>query len=178
MVCPLDLAEANARRLLRPVFSERRTPCKGSIRQAHVIFRRAFAALKEREMSTPLYRDYILANNPDPADLQRKVWDGTPWIVDVYTGGSANVDRDRSIILWCADHFGEEAWPFSDEPRAGRWKRGGATVFGWTWYGFDTEEAMNEFRAAWPDPTIEEIAAEQGPRFDPQRDGSKQDRGA
>ena len=122
-------------------------------------------------MTTPLYRDYILANNPDPTDLQRKVWDGTPWIVDVYTGGSANVDRDRSIILWCADHFGEEAWPFTDEPRAGRWKRGGATVFGWTWYGFDTEEAMNEFRAAWPDPTIEEIAAEQGPRFGPKDDG-------
>lgn len=116
-------------------------------------------------MSTPLYRDNILANNPDPADLQRKVWDGTPWIVDVYTGRESLGERDRDFAIrqWLHDNFGDQSWPFGKEPRTGRWFRGGATIHGWTWFGFATEADMQAFLAAWPNP---------------EGDGSKQDREA
>lgn len=85
------------------------------------------------------------ANDRDP-ELQHKVWDPTPWMLDVYTGNSDD-DRMRVIMDWARERFGDEAWPIHGKP--GTWHRGGATVYGWTWFGFDTEERMREFQIKW-----------------------------
>lgn len=101
-----------------------------------------------------LYQDamaYYDANPTQDAALQHEVWDGTPWMVDAYTGNWED-GRERLMLLWCQEQFGPEAWPFSDTPRPGNWKRGGATVFGWSWFGFATEEQMKQFIEAWPAP--------------------------
>lgn len=81
----------------------------------------------------------------DPA-LQHKVWDATPWMLDVYTGNTDD-DRMRVIMDWARERFGDEAWPIHGKP--GAWHRGGATVYGWTWFGFDTEDRMREFQIKW-----------------------------
>jgi len=95
-------------------------------------------------IGSPLYQRQI-ANSDD--QLMRKVWDGTPWMCDAYTGPTAG-DRDDEIYKWCRDKFGPEAWPIHGHP--GRWHRGGATVFGWTWMGFATEQMMQQFLDRWP----------------------------
>ena len=91
---------------------------------------------------------YYESRENDKGDLQHKVWDGTPWMFDAYTGGVAN-DRDLEIREWCEDQFGPEAWPIHGKP--GSWHRGGATVYGWTWFGFATSEMMDQFKARWDD---------------------------
>ena len=103
---------------------------------------------------TELYRRLIAYDadfgmNAMVADLLRRVWKPTPWMADVYTG-SCGGDRERDIRDWCVEHYGEEAFVIGDKP--GAWQRGGVTVFGWTWMGFDTEAKLNEFLAAWPTP--------------------------
>lgn len=91
-----------------------------------------------------------IVNQDTADDLTHKVWDGTPWIVDAFTGRIGDEMRDCKIIKWCRDNFGEEAWPIHGKP--GDWHRGGATVMGWTWIGFKTEEMMHKFIEAWPAP--------------------------
>ncbi|MEM6499303.1 MAG: hypothetical protein AAF709_21580 [Pseudomonadota bacterium] len=100
------------------------------------------SSLYQRSMS------YYEANERDGGILQHKVWDGTPWMVDVYTGRVAD-DRDLEIRDWCQKNFGEMAWPIHG--RKGSWHRGGATVYGWTWFGFASEEMMNQFLSRWDD---------------------------
>lgn len=78
--------------------------------------------------------------------LNHKVWDGTPWMVNAFTGPIVE-DRMHEIISWCRERFGPEAWPIHGKP--GNWHRGGATVQGWTWFGFATKEAMQQFEAEW-----------------------------
>ena len=111
-------------------------------------------------MGSDLYKRamaYYDEHDRDPA-LQHQVWDGTPWMVDAYTGRqSRGDDRYQEMMQWCYDRFGDPAWPFTDKPRPGDWRGGNATVFGWTWFGFKTEAAMNEFIEAWPAP--ENVAA-------------------
>ena len=104
-------------------------------------------------MASALYHD-IIAWNEKQGDAERtalahRVWDGTPWMVDWY-GGRVDEARTRAMIEWCYEKFGEQAWWPSDRP--GAWQRGSATVDGWTWWGFDTEDKMREFMAAWPKP--------------------------
>lgn len=106
-------------------------------------------------MSTRLYKLILDENGGDETCLQVRVWKGTPWIADAWVGelqGGNIHERERDMLLWCDEQFGQEAYPFGDKPRAGRWKRGGATVFGWAWFGFSTEEEMDQFIAAWPSP--------------------------
>lgn len=88
---------------------------------------------------------YYDANDSDPA-LQHQVWDGYPWMLDVHTDGVAT-DRDRAICDWCRKTFGDEGHPIHGIP--GAWHRGGATVFGWTWFGFASADHMRQFRAVW-----------------------------
>ena len=76
-----------------------------------------------------------------------KVWSVTPWMLDVYTG-NIDSERYRTIVMWCRDTFGDEAWPIHGRP--GEWQTGTATVFGWTWIGFDSEAKMQRFVEAWP----------------------------
>ena len=81
--------------------------------------------------------------------LMEEVWSGTPWMVNAYTGRVSD-DRWREMMVWCQDQFGPEAHPIHGMP--GTWKVGGATVFGWTWFGFDTPEKLDQFIAKWPAP--------------------------
>lgn len=93
-----------------------------------------------------LYQRHIA---PKDDYLMHQVWDGTPWMIDAYTGSCAD-DRFQEIREWCTAEFGPEAWPIHGKP--GRWYSGGATVFGWTWMGFETEEMMRRFIERWPAP--------------------------
>lgn len=86
---------------------------------------------------------------PESNSLMARVWRPTPWMVDAFTGGVGE-DRDREMIMWCADRFGQESSPIHGTP--GHWHRGSATVHGWTWYGFASEAMLREFLAAWPIP--------------------------
>lgn len=88
-------------------------------------------------------------SNGDRGKLMHQVWDGTPWMVDVYTGNIENFGRFREIMEWCREQFGPEAWPIHGKP--GAWHSGGATVMGWTWIGFATEDRMERFRERWID---------------------------
>lgn len=103
-------------------------------------------------MSTALYQKYILGDDGLHSDLSRQVWKGNPWMISVYTGPGHPDPRDRDMLLWCHEQFGDETQPFGDEPIYRRWRRGGATVHGWTWYGFATEADMKAFEEAWPTP--------------------------
>lgn len=89
------------------------------------------------------------------AELMHKVWRGTPWMVNAYTGNVYD-GREREVMEWCRENFGPEAWPIHGKP--GEWHRGGATINGWTWMGFATEEMMNQFCERWGDaPDKEEL---------------------
>lgn len=80
----------------------------------------------------------------DRSVLQRKVWELTPWMIDVFTG---EYRRHEKIRRWCYDTFGMMSSPIHEI--AGTWREGGATVHGHTWYGFASEEQMQEFIAEW-----------------------------
>lgn len=104
-------------------------------------------------MSSRLHREYVLADDGPHGELSRKVWAGNPWIIDMYVGNGHPDSRERDMILWCRDKFGDETQPFGDEPIYRRWRRGGATVYGWGWFGFETEADMKAFEEAWPPPS-------------------------
>jgi len=87
---------------------------------------------------------------PSEDELMHKVWDGTPWMVDAYTGSISNTGRYREIMEWCQEHFGPEAWPIHGKP--GDWHCGGVTIDGWTWMGFRTKGMMERFCKAWSAP--------------------------
>jgi hypothetical protein len=97
---------------------------------------------------TPLYERMAAHEygNPEVGDLMRKIWAGTPWMIDCYTeriGGGLFVE----IMQWCRRRWGVEAWPIHSRP--GRWQSGSATVDGWTWFGFESEEMLAKFKAQW-----------------------------
>lgn len=75
-----------------------------------------------------------------------KVWSGTPWVIDVFTD-SINSERYMEIRQWCRETFGAEAWPLHKKP--GKWQRGGVTINGWTWIGFESEALMRSFMERW-----------------------------
>ena len=86
----------------------------------------------------------------DP-ELQRRCWEATPWITEVYVGDPDN-RREMDMRLWCWERWGEPANPFRDPPTPGQWREGNAIVYGWAYWGFATEQQMREFEAAWPPP--------------------------
>lgn len=83
------------------------------------------------------------------AELHVKVWGETPYMIDVFTGGTREeyLTMQWEINDWCLENLGKSHYSIHD--RVGVWQRGGATVDGWTWYGFKTEEMMNKFKAKW-----------------------------
>jgi hypothetical protein len=111
-------------------------------------------------MSTDLHKRMLAFNDrqddPERAELMRKVWEPTPWMVDVYTG---NYDggREREMLHWCFKTLGQQASPIHE--RIGLWQRGHATINGWSWFGFSLERDMKEFVERWPSPTAAEYAA-------------------
>lgn len=113
-------------------------------------------------MSTDLHKRMLtfcaLTEDRDRGELMERVWRDTPWMIDVYSGGySLNRDREHAILTWCREQFGEQASPIHGRP--GRWQRGGATVNGWTWFGFSTEAEMLAFIERWPTPADIEVPA-------------------
>lgn len=104
-------------------------------------------------MASDLYRRVMAWNDeqgmPDRTALAHRIWDDTPWMVNCYSG-SVGDDRCRSMIEWCFRQFGDQAWWPTGRP--GAWQRGSATINGWEWWGFDTEDKMLDFMAAWPKP--------------------------
>ncbi len=109
-------------------------------------------------MSTDLHKRMIAhsRNDPDGGDLWQSVWAPTPWMVDAFVGRWED-GRERRMLEWCYDAFGDQSSPIHEI--TGRWKRGNATVHGWTWFGFSTEAEMNQFVEHWPAPV--EAAAQE-----------------
>ena len=108
-------------------------------------------------VASELYTSIIDWNTKRSAEdlaLAHEVWDMTPWVVDVYDGRTQD-GRYLEMMHWCRERWGDQAWWPSG--RKGSWQRGGATVDGWTWWGFDTENKMSEFVAAWPSPESEKV---------------------
>lgn len=100
-------------------------------------------------MPTELYRrmlDYW-KDDPESLALNRRVWEPTPWMVHAFTGPGHPDPRDSEIRHWCWDNLGPYSAPIHDRP--GVWRDGNATVHGWTWYGFATEDMMRQFLARW-----------------------------
>ena len=95
-------------------------------------------------MPTELYDKIIKHGETSCAgsDLTHKLWDHTPWVIDVFFGGH-NSESERSILDYCFCNFGPEAWPIHGKP--GNWYRGGATVDGSGWIGFHTAAMMEQF---------------------------------
>lgn len=101
-------------------------------------------------MSTALREEILSYDYGDEGmnALMRKVWAPFPHIINAYTDSSPTL-RTLEMLDWLREQFGPEARPLQDV--AGVWHRGGATVNGWTWIGFTTETAMNEFLERWRD---------------------------
>jgi len=82
------------------------------------------------------------------AKLMHNVWKDTPYMVDAWTGSTA-ANRDYEMLEWCYYHFGDQHYPIHGKP--GDWQRGGATINGWTWYGFRTAKQLKQFLDHWRD---------------------------
>ena len=77
-------------------------------------------------------------------------WASIPWIIDVYVGMDYPVNRrEQEMDIWCTEHFGRALTMFN---KKGKWGHGHATIHGWTWRGFATEEMMNQFQEQFPNP--------------------------
>ncbi len=102
-------------------------------------------------MATALYQRVIAFDYGDAerSQIMQEVWLPTPWMIEVYTGRSGEV-RQYDIVRWCRETLGPESSPI--HKIIGTWHRGGATVNGWTWFGFATEADMQRFQEAWPAP--------------------------
>ena len=102
-------------------------------------------------VGTDLYRRVVAFNSGDDYrnQLQIKVWSPTPWMIDVYVGRWED-GRERRILEWCYETYGQDSSPIHEH--IGRWHRGNATICGWTWFGFASEDDMLAFEAAWPVP--------------------------
>jgi hypothetical protein len=83
-------------------------------------------------------------------ELMHKVWNPTPWMLDVFDGGPGPDGREREIRNWLNRHFGRESSPIHGHE--GLWHQGNVTMHGRTWYGFATEEMMTRFAAAFCEP--------------------------
>lgn len=103
-------------------------------------------------MATDLYKRTMARSegDPDQGALMREVWAPTPWMVDVFIGSGGDYRREREMVEWCSERFGREGSPL--HKIAGDWRRGNAIIHGWTWFGFATEQQMQQFLEAWPSP--------------------------
>ena len=100
-------------------------------------------------MGSHLYENtmaYYEAKGEEVSKLMHQVWDLTPWMLDVHEGPIPNM-RYLEMIKWCHERWGKPAWWPSGQP--GAWQRGGVTVNGFTWWGFDTLGKMQEFEINW-----------------------------
>jgi hypothetical protein len=101
------------------------------------------------ELYTNALNYYKGKMSQEDADLHIKVWQPTPYMIDVFTGETREeyLIMSKKIHDWCLDNLGKSHYSICN--KIGVWQRGGATVDGWTWYGFKTEEMMNKFKEVW-----------------------------
>jgi len=102
--------------------------------------------LKGGRHGTELYRDVIKWKGYTNPELIRKVWEPTPYMIDVYTGGHTSTRR-YEMREWLTERWGQACSPIHG--REGLWQFGNATINGYTWLGFATKEMMQEFLRAW-----------------------------
>lgn len=95
---------------------------------------------------TELYQQVINWKGYTNPELMRQVWEPTPYIIDVYTGGRHD-DRGYEIREWLTERWGRACSPIHGHE--GLWQFGNATINGYTWLGFATEEMMQEFLRTW-----------------------------
>lgn len=103
-------------------------------------------------MSTELFQRVMKWADGDERGgaLMRRVWEPTPWMVIAFTGSlSSPGDRYESMREWCLEQFGQECYVIHE--KEGDWQRGGATAYGWTWFGFAREDQLNQFLDRWKD---------------------------
>ena len=101
-------------------------------------------------MGTALYERMIerSKDDPDSGELMRQVWSPTPWIIEV-RDFEPNSKEWFDFVRWALSELGDESMPLHGH--AGVWRRGNATVFGETWYGFAAEHLMDKFMRRYPD---------------------------
>lgn len=97
-------------------------------------------------MSNALHKNILSRASGDSTnDLAiRAYWSKHTFITECFEKDLAGA---RAMRDWCAAKWGEEANPFLNRP--GVWLRGFIAIDGWAWYGFATEEALEEFKAEW-----------------------------
>ena len=91
---------------------------------------------------TELYQQ-VINYEGKAKDITSMVWEPTPYMMDVYTGG-----RRYEMQGWLTERWGRACSPIHE--REGLWQFGNATIDGYTWLGFATEEMMQEFLEHWP----------------------------
>ena len=101
-------------------------------------------------MSTPLYEKIVSFEYHDKktTELVRKVWAGTPWVINVRDFG-VNSREWFDFVEWACIELGPESCAWNDYK--GDWYRAGATVNGLTNYGFSSKGRMRRFMARYPD---------------------------
>ena len=95
---------------------------------------------------SPLWRMVLERSVDDEQHVLALFWSRHRWMVSAYTGPTRHA-RFAEIREWLGKRGGPEADPYAD--RAGRWLMGGATVDGWTWFGFERPSSLIEFRDLW-----------------------------
>lgn len=108
------------------------------------------AAPGDAGVSTKLYQSVVQwaeTKGGEQGAILKSMWRGTPWIVNTYTGSIDDHGPYSEIMTWCDKEFGPMARPIHG--RSGNWQSGSATINGWTWMGFATEEMMNKFSLRW-----------------------------
>lgn len=104
---------------------------------------------EEQVIGTDLYRRCCEKWQPRDV-LSLAMWSETPWMVDVYEGSFGTWQyRGNDMVEYCLDKFGPQAFLTRE---SGKWRCSGATVSGWTVYGFANEDMMNRFLEAFPNP--------------------------
>lgn len=93
---------------------------------------------------TDFYRRYIHKAEHEHADVLKREWQPTPWVIDVHTG-----DRFNEMREWCLRTMGRDSSPMHGS--FGMWKFANVTMIGNTWVGFETPKAMWAFQARFPD---------------------------
>ena len=96
-------------------------------------------------VGSEIYRKHIAGSSNK---LQAELWAPTPWVIDTYTDYISS-SRYNKIMSWCHKAFGAESDPMRGV--VGNWRCGAATVFGYTWLGFDSKDKADQFESHWPD---------------------------
>lgn len=101
-------------------------------------------------MATQLYHKIVSYEYHDKAltELMRKVWAGTPWVINV-RDFDANSREWFDFIEWANVEIGPESCAWNNYQ--GCWAKASVIVNGLTDYGFSTEQKMRQFMARYPD---------------------------